>query len=83
MKDGVPRFTYNDLGLTRSVAGGTATLSVNGTSVGSVKVPKMKFSVFSADETAGVGIDMETTVSESTTALAACLPARSTRLLLT
>ena len=45
-------------------AGGTATLYVNGKSVGSRKVPKTQFAVFSADETAGVGIDMETTVSE-------------------
>ena len=91
VKDGVPRYTYNYLGLTRSVAagtaklpsgkstvkmdfaydggekpgaGGTATLYVNGKSVASVKVPKTEFSVFSADESAGVGIDMETTVSE-------------------
>lgn len=45
-------------------AGGTATLYVNGKSVGSTKIPKTEFSVFSADESAGVGIDMETTVSE-------------------
>ena len=45
-------------------AGGTATLYVNGKSVGSTKIPKTEFSVFSADETAGVGIDMETTVSD-------------------
>ena len=91
VKDGIPMYTYNYLGLTRSVAagksklpsgkstvkmdfayeggekpgaGGTATLYVNGKSVGSTKVPKTEFSVFSADETAGVGIDMETTVSD-------------------
>ena len=91
VKDSTPMYTYNYLGLTRSVAvgksklprgkaivkmdfayeggdkpgaGGTATLFVNGKSVGSTKVPKTEFSVFSADETAGVGIDMETTVSD-------------------
>ena len=84
-------YTYNYLGLTRSVAtgnsklpkgksvvkvdfayeggekpgaGGTATLFVDGKSVASVKIPKTEFAIFSADETAGVGTDMETTVSE-------------------
>ena len=37
---------------------------MNGKSVGSTKIPKTEFSVFSADETAGVGVDMETTVSD-------------------
>jgi arylsulfatase len=55
-------FAYE--GGTRPGAGGTATLYVNGKPVGSTKVPKTEFSVFSADETAGVGIDMETTVSD-------------------
>jgi hypothetical protein len=91
VKDGIPMYTYNYLGLTRSVAagksklpggkstvkidfayeggkkpgaGGTATLYVNGMSVGSTRIPKTEFAVFSADETAGVGVDMETTVSE-------------------
>ena len=45
-------------------AGGTATLYINGKSVGSVKVAQTQFAVFSADETAGVGVDTETTVSE-------------------
>ena len=45
-------------------AGGTATLYINGKSVGSNKVGKTQFAVFSADETAGVGVDTETPVSE-------------------
>jgi arylsulfatase len=48
-------------------AGGTATVFVNGESVGSAKVAKTQFAVFSADETAGVGIDTETPVSEDYT----------------
>ena len=46
-------------------AGGTATLYINGKSVGSAKIAATEFSVFSADEGAGVGVDAETTVSES------------------
>lgn len=49
-------------------AGGTATLYVDGKSAGSVKVPQTQFAVFSADETAGVGIDAETPVTEDYTA---------------
>ena len=45
-------------------SGGTATLSINGDSVGSVKIARTEFAIFSADETAGVGVDAETTVSE-------------------
>tara|TARA_R110002049_G_scaffold50370_3_gene143172 strand:+ start:225387 stop:227750 length:2364 start_codon:yes stop_codon:yes gene_type:complete len=45
-------------------AGGTATVYINGKAVGSVKVPQTEFSIFSADETAGVGVDTETPVSE-------------------
>jgi len=45
-------------------SGGTATLSINGTSVGSVKVGQTEFSIYSADETASVGIDLETPVSD-------------------
>jgi hypothetical protein len=48
-------------------AGGTATIFVNGESVGSAKVAKTQFAIFSADETAGVGIDTETPVSEDYT----------------
>ena len=45
-------------------SGGTATLYIDGKSVGSAKVEKTEFAIFSADETAGVGIDTETPVSE-------------------
>ena len=48
-------------------SGGTATLYIDGKSVGSAKVAKTEFAVFSADETAGVGIDSETTVSDDYT----------------
>jgi arylsulfatase len=48
-------------------AGGTATLFINGKSVGSVKVAKTEFAIFSADETAGVGLDAETPVSDDYT----------------
>jgi len=44
-------------------AGGTATLTVNGQSAGSAKVGKTQFAIWSADETANVGIDRETPVS--------------------
>ena len=45
-------------------AGGTATLYINDKSVGSVKLDATEFSIFSADETASVGVDFETPVSE-------------------
>ena len=45
-------------------SGGTATLYINGTSVGSAKIEKTEFAIFSADETASVGVDLETPVSE-------------------
>jgi arylsulfatase A-like enzyme len=48
-------------------SGGTATLYINGKSVGSAEVEKTQFAVFSADETAGVGIDTETPVTEDYT----------------
>ena len=48
-------------------AGGTATLYIDGKAVGSGKIPATEFSIFSADETAGVGIDTETTVTENYT----------------
>ena len=47
--------------------GGTVTLSVNGKSVGSGEIPKTQPNIYSADETAGVGIDMETPVSDDYT----------------
>lgn len=49
-------------------AGGTATLSINGKQVGASKIPKTEPSVFSADETANVGVDRETPVSDDYTA---------------
>ncbi len=91
LKEGVPTFTYNYLGIDYDVAtasaavpkgkstvkmdfayaggkkpgaGGTATLYIDGKSVGSAKVAKTEFAVFSADETAGVGVDTETPVTE-------------------
>ncbi len=48
-------------------AGGTANLYINGKSVGSAEVKKTEFAVFSADETAGVGVDAETPVSDEYT----------------
>ncbi len=45
-------------------SGGTATLSINGKAVGSVKVGQTEFSIYSADETASVGVDLETPVSD-------------------
>jgi arylsulfatase A-like enzyme len=46
-------------------AGGTATLSIDGQAVGSGRIAATEFAVFSADETAGVGLDMETPVSDA------------------
>ena len=43
--------------------GGTVTLYVNDKKVGSGKVEKTEPSIFSADETCNVGIDMETMVT--------------------
>lgn len=48
-------------------AGGTATLYVGDTSVGSGRVDQTEFAIFSADETASVGMDMETPVSSDYT----------------
>jgi len=94
VKDGVPKFVYNYLGLDSSTAtssqklpkgkatvkmnfaydggkkpgaGGTVTLFINDKSVGTTKVAKTEFSVFSADETAGVGYDGETPVTDEYT----------------
>ena len=44
--------------------GGTATLYINGKSVGSGKIEQTQFSIFSADESANVGLDSETPVSQ-------------------
>ncbi|HNP35362.1 MAG TPA: arylsulfatase [Woeseiaceae bacterium] len=46
---------------------GTVTLSVDGKTVGSGKVAKTEPNVYSADETAGVGVDHETPVSDDYT----------------
>ena len=43
--------------------GGTATLYINDEAVGSSKIPETQFGLFSADETASVGMDRETPVS--------------------
>jgi len=48
-------------------SGGTVTLFINDKSVGTVKVAQTEFSIYSADETAGVGVDAETPVSEDYT----------------
>ena len=43
--------------------GGTATLYINDKSVGTGEIKQTEFAIFSADETAGVGMDAETPVS--------------------
>ena len=48
-------------------AGGTVTLYVNDKSVATAKVAKTEFSIYSADESAGVGFDMETPVVDDYT----------------
>jgi len=48
-------------------AGGTATLYINGQEVASGRVEKTEPNIFSADETASVGVDLETSVSEDYT----------------
>ncbi len=48
-------------------AGGTATLYINGKAAGSGKIAATQFAIFSADESAGVGADPETAVSDSYT----------------
>jgi arylsulfatase len=47
--------------------GGTVTLSVDGKQVGTGKIPKTQPNIYSADETAGVGVDMETPVTDDYT----------------
>jgi len=47
--------------------GGTVTLSINGQTVATGMVPQTEPNVYSADETAGVGVDMETPVSDDYT----------------
>ena len=91
VKDGVPAYDYNFLGLQRfTVAateklepgkatikfdfaydggglakGGTGTLYVNGAKVAEGRIERTQPMVFSADETADVGIDLATPVVES------------------
>ena len=45
-------------------AGGTATLYINDKAVGSAKIDATEFSIYSADETASVGVDLETPVTD-------------------
>jgi arylsulfatase A-like enzyme len=91
VKDGVPAYDYNFLGLQRtSIAaskplvagrntirfdfaydgggpgkGGTGTLLVNGEKVAEGRIPHTQAGLFSADETADVGIDLGTPVVEA------------------
>ncbi|MDR4505040.1 MAG: sulfatase-like hydrolase/transferase [Candidatus Scalindua sp.] len=58
-------FTYD--GKPKLGGGGTATLSINGKKVGSSRIEKTQFGIWSADETANVGIDRETSVSSDYT----------------
>lgn len=48
--------------------GGTATLYINGKKVGSSRIEKTEPNVFSADETANLGMDKETMVTDDYTA---------------
>jgi arylsulfatase len=91
VKDGVPAYDYNFLGLQHSSIvsnkplapgkatirfdfasdgggpgkGGTGTLYVNGEQVGSGRIEHTQAGLFSADETADVGIDLGTPVVEA------------------
>lgn len=91
VKDGVPAYTYNFLGLNSTTIagteklkpgkstlrfefvydgeglgkGGTATLFVNDRKVGEGRIERTQAMVFSADETADVGIDLATPVVEA------------------
>jgi arylsulfatase len=91
VKDGVPAYGYNYLGLqhssivsTKPLAagkatvrfefaydgggpgkGGTGTLFINGEKVGEGRIERTEAGIFSADETADVGIDLGTPVVES------------------
>ena len=47
--------------------GGAVTLSIDGQPVGTRQIPKTEPAIFSTDETAGVGIDSETPVSDDYT----------------
>lgn len=91
VKDGVPAYGYNFLGLERSTIaaanklapgkstvvfrfdydgggpakGGRGTLLVNGEKVGEGRIERTQAGIFSADETADVGIDLGTPVIEA------------------
>jgi arylsulfatase len=91
VKDGVPAYDYNFLGLQRTsivsskklaagkaevrfqfdydgggpAKGGLGTLFVNGEKVGEARIPATQPGIFSADETADVGIDLGTPVVEA------------------
>ena len=91
VKNGVPGYDYNFLGLQRTSVtsakklaagkaelrlqfdydgggpgkGGMATLFVNGEKVGANRIPATQAGLFSADETADVGIDLGTPVVEA------------------
>lgn len=91
VRDGVPAYDYNYLGLQRTTIastkplpagrstlrlrfdydgggqgkGGTGTLSVNGEKVAEGRIPATQAGIFSADETADVGIDLGTPVVEA------------------
>jgi hypothetical protein len=91
VKNGVPGYDYNFLGLQRTSVtsarklaagkaelrlqfdyegggpgkGGMATLFVNGEKVGATHIPHTQAGLFSADETADVGIDLGTPVVEA------------------
>lgn len=97
VKDGVPAYEYNYLGLQHTVVqasrklaagksnvrvqfdydgggpgkGGTCTLFINGEKAGEGRIPVTQAGLFSADETADVGIDLGTPVAESIGAEAA------------
>jgi hypothetical protein len=90
LREGVPEYTYNFLGLSRDTVagskvlpagpttivldfvydggglgkGGMATLSVNGEKVAEGRIEKTQPLIFSADETADVGLDNQTPVAE-------------------
>jgi arylsulfatase len=90
VKDGVPAYDYNFLGINRYTVsssakltpgkhtitfdfaydgggpgkGGTGTLYIDGKKVGEGKIERTQAGIFSADETADVGIDLATPVVE-------------------
>lgn len=94
VKDGVPSYAYNYVGLNTTTItaseplpkgkatvrmkfdysggdkpgeGGKVTLYINDKGVGTGEIEKTQFSIFSADETAGVGVDSETVVTDAYT----------------